>query len=587
MKREKTRRMMVWVVLISLIASMIAVSCNGGEEPPPEEENPQYGGVLSLLSGFDTSGFDDAFTAHGMALTLAYTNEQVWEGDWTLGNAGGYGTKEVPWLLEAGISRMDYQTGAIAESWEMYGNGTIVLDIREGISWHDKPPTNGRNVTADDVAFSISRYFTLPDGFGKTNYPDLAGNITVSTPDADTVVIECPAEQFAELIGVLTCMHIFPRDAVEEHGDMQDWENSIGTGPFMLTNYVPDSEMTFVRNPNYWRTNPIGLGEGDQLPYLDGVDILVIEDISTGLAAFRTGVIDILRMGWEQAQEFLDNNKLEYVKYYDDHGGTVIGMRIDDPELPYYHKEVRQALMLAINHQMMIDELAGGEGILLHWPLGPVEEYSDAYVPLEELPTSVQELFTYDPDQAEDLLDAAGFPRDLETGVRFETSIICFNFQPSLDALQMVKAMWHDVGVELTIEPLDFTTFAVRFLFRNYDHMILGWYELCGVYHFARNYVGSMMWNCGYIDDPTAEAARDAMLAAYPDEDAVAAIHQELMPHLQEQAYVIQLPRGYSYQFWWRWVKNYNGESSLGYSNTGNFAKYVWIDQELMEAMGY
>ena len=142
-----------------------------------------------MVSGFDTAGFDDAFTAHGMALSLAYSNEQAWEGNWTLGNAGGYGTNDVLWLLEAGIGRMAYQTGAIAENWEMYGNGTITLDIRKGVCWHDKPPTNGRNVTADDVAFSINRYFTLPEGFGKTNYPSLAGNITVSTPDADTVVI--------------------------------------------------------------------------------------------------------------------------------------------------------------------------------------------------------------------------------------------------------------------------------------------------------------------------------------------------------------------------------------------------------------
>ena len=57
-----------------------------------------------------------------------------------------------------------------------------------------------------------------------------------------------------------------PREVVEEYGDMNDWRRVIGTGPFMLTDYVEGSVMTFERNPNYWRKHPIF---GDQMPYLD------------------------------------------------------------------------------------------------------------------------------------------------------------------------------------------------------------------------------------------------------------------------------------------------------------------------------
>ncbi|MCK4722233.1 MAG: ABC transporter substrate-binding protein, partial [Dehalococcoidia bacterium] len=64
-------------------------------------------------------------------------------------------------------------------------------------------------------------------------------------------------------------------------------------------------------------------------------------------------------------------------------------------------------------------------------------------------------------------------------------------------------------------------------------------------------------------------------------------IHRELMPYLLEQAYVIQLPAPYGYRFWWPWVQNYSGEASVGFYNVGNYSKYVWIDQELKESMGY
>ncbi len=75
---------------------------------------------------------------------------------------------------------------------------------------------------------------------------------------------------------------------------MQDWRNSVGTGPFMLTDFVSNSKATFVRNPNYWMKNPCGPGEGDQLPYVDGVKLLIIPDPATAVSAFRTGKLDLL-----------------------------------------------------------------------------------------------------------------------------------------------------------------------------------------------------------------------------------------------------------------------------------------------------
>ncbi|MFW6126010.1 MAG: hypothetical protein ACOC58_02790, partial [Chloroflexota bacterium] len=79
----------------------------------------------------------------------------------------------------------------------------------------------------------------------------------------------------------------------------------------------------------------------------------------------------------------------------------------------------------------------------------------------------------------------------------------------------------------------------------------------------------------------------DEMLAAYPDEAEVSRIHKEAMPYLLGQAYTIPLPASYSYRFWWRWVGNYSGEYSLGYYNIFDYSKYVWIDQDLKQSMGY
>ena len=47
-------------------------------------------------------------------------------------------------------------------------------------------------------------------------------------------------------------MFIQPPEVIEQFGDMQDWRNIVGTGPFMMTDFVLDSSLTFTKNPNYW-----------------------------------------------------------------------------------------------------------------------------------------------------------------------------------------------------------------------------------------------------------------------------------------------------------------------------------------------
>jgi ABC-type transport system substrate-binding protein len=68
-------------------------------------------------------------------------------------------------------------------------------------------------------------------------------------------------------------------DAIKLYGDVSDWRHQIGTGPFILQDFVSSSSATMVRNPNYWDKDP--LFPENQLPYLDGVKQLVIADAST------------------------------------------------------------------------------------------------------------------------------------------------------------------------------------------------------------------------------------------------------------------------------------------------------------------
>ena len=380
MRRQETVLMIVCLVVACLLAGLMAGGCARESVDIAPGEEPQYGGTLTLHLAIDPVGFDDAIMPHYSTFTLKLTNEEVWEGDWSQGYAGGYGSGEAKWFAAGGINRLEHKASALAErvEWDDERKDTITLHLRQGVYWHDKPPANGREVTADDVVFSLQRQYTLDTAYMKKTYPRAATRTEISASDDRTVVIKCHPEDFADVITMLDYMNIFPRDAVEQFGDMNNWRNSIGTGPFILSDYMPGSSITYVRNDNYWGANPVGPGQGDQLPYLDKVEMLIVPDESTQDAAFRTGKLDILSCDWERAQEFLRMPELEHVRYLEDYAQSAIYMRTDKADSPYADENVRRALALAIDNQEILDEYYGGEGTLLKWPVIETEAYAGA-----------------------------------------------------------------------------------------------------------------------------------------------------------------------------------------------------------------
>ena len=73
--------------------------------------------------------------------------------------------------------------------------------------------------------------------------------------------------------------------------DTWDWNTISGTGPFILKDFIAASALIYERNPNYWDHDPFF--PENQLPYVDGVNILIIPDRSTQQAALRVGKIDV------------------------------------------------------------------------------------------------------------------------------------------------------------------------------------------------------------------------------------------------------------------------------------------------------
>jgi peptide/nickel transport system substrate-binding protein len=592
-QKRKVLSLVVCCMLIGLIASLISGCAGGGGNGGNGgngggDETPQYGGELTFFATADPTYFDDCIGPH-YSTTGPY--QCLWGGDWAKGIAGGYGTKECDWFVRGEINRLEFKTGKIADSWEI-GDDYITFHLRDGVRWQDKFPANGREVTADDVVFSLERNRTLDTAYIKTSYPYLAAAMSISKVDESTVRIDCSSEYMPELISLIEFMYIYPQDVIELYGDMNDWERAIGTGAFTLEEYVEGSYLYYERNPIYWQTNPVGPGQGNQLPYLDSVRSLIIPDLSTADALFNTGQIDITTADYDRAEALKSScPEANYNRFLDGAVKAVIYMRTDKEDKPYSDVRVRQALQLAIDNQLIVDEYFGGEAEALYWPVYYCKEYAGAHLPLEDyeadmievLPgqsISVADLFGYDPELAQELLAAAGY------GEGFQAEVVYWNLYIFEDVIQMIQSMWAEIGVNLILTPVDYATQLTTQYLRNYDDMLLGTFAGVGTYFKGINWSGTSMFNASYVNDEELNDYREQMLAAYPDEDEVDSIHQEMLPYLLEQCYVLQTAAHYTYVFWWPWLKNYSGEGAIGYyGGVSSWTPYVWIDQDLKDEM--
>lgn len=540
------------------------------EEVAPAPEGPEYGGEIRIAFSSGIQGFDEALSLN--PYTLGIHNEDLLTGDREKGPGG---TGETSWIYMT-LVPPHLRTGALATGWEVPDANTLIFNLRKGVRWHDKPPVNGREFVADDVVFTMNYIWSAPLAYHSTAWPYDQYIESVETPDKYTVVINCQPGKIGwvhEVVG--DYLKILPHEVIDEYGDMNDWENVVGTGPFILTEHVPGGTTTLERNPDYWMKDVFH--PENQLPYVDSVKILIIPDTSTRIAAMRTGKIDRLySLNWEEAADLIKTNpELEYVKYVSS-STSALWMRVDKPELPAYDLRVRQALSMAIDRQLMVDTLYGGEAELLTFPVTNIPELRHMYNSLEELPESTRELYEYNPDKAKQLLAEAGYPDG------FQCEVIAYS--GVVDTISVLKDYWSKIGVDLDIVVKEYGAYVGMAYTQRYKEMI--WIGANGSIPAGYIYLQpKSMLNFSKVDDPTINEAFVRISEDYFDYYERGRHMKEIGPYILEQSLNVQFPAPYTYTFWQPWVKDYYGEVSIGYINNHNWTGYVWLDQDMKEGM--
>lgn len=386
-----------------------------------ETEQPSAGGELVFVTGSDAPTLDP----HGVNDTASNNaTTQIFDRLTDYAEDGSV----IP-LLATEFEAIDELT------WE--------FKLREGVKFHD-----GTDFNAEAVKVNIERITNPEFASPKAFILDVIEEVVIL--DDYTVQLKT-SSPFAPLPAHLAhnAGSIIAPSAIEEenNGGKKVDENPIGSGPFKLANWNRGAEIVLEKNNDYW-------GEPAKV---DGVRIVVVPEQATRVAMIETGEAHVMLVGASDVArvEAMDGIDIDRVR------GTrmdYVGFNVE--KAPFDNVKVRQAISMAINKSDIVDGILDGQGVPAVGPLAPtvVGNYQDL-TPLG-----------HDVEKAKELLAEAGYPDGFST-----TLYVNDGSQERADIAEVVQSHLSQIGIDVSIEVIEWGAFLEQTANGEHEMFILGW----------------------------------------------------------------------------------------------------------------
>jgi peptide/nickel transport system substrate-binding protein len=545
---------------------------------------PQYGGTLTQKihwCGDGSQTFDTSDLAKGIP---AHTWTSPYAETLLIGDIEKYGPRG---SNEYGFKAWElvpepYLKGCLAESWEWTAPLTLVYKIRKGVMWTGrKGVMEPRELTADDIAYSMNRTWNRFRDQGNVQF-DYVKSVTAK--DRYTLVIDFNTyyADWAFHLGYRGIIQaIYPPEVVK--AGASDWKNAVGTGPFIITSYIDGSQAVYERNPNYWGKTTIN-GKEYQLPFVDKLLIPIIPDMSTTIAALRTGKID-----WQinVPLEYTDtltktSPDLKLVKFL---AGQTDFAALKMTEPPFDNVNVRRALMIGTDWQSIAKTVYLDADV----HCGPLNALTPYYTPMDKLPPEIRVLYSNDPEKAKQMIIDAGYPKGFKMKMHVSSTS-----EKGQAAIEMLKDQWRKLNVDLEMVPVESTLLGGMVSGRgtkerpgDYEGSCIMTMATCTPW-VCLDRVGLMTsfknparYDSKYFADGFAAAKAER------DPDKLIAIIKDISLHWLNDVPYLPFPNPYMQTGYWPWVKNYYGEVECAYYNFVAMTSRIWIDQALKKSMGF
>lgn len=328
----------------------------------------------------------------------------------------------------------------LAESWEIPDNLTYIFNLRKGVKFH-----NGREMTAEDVIFSLNRVLDPKTASPGRSYISNIKSMEALSPYRVKITLSSPLSSFLEGLATNNCA-IVSKAAVEQYGNLQKVE--AGTGAFMLKEWIPDNSMTLVKNPDYFEKG---------LPLVDKIIFRIIPEQASLYAGVKGGTLDLAQIN--DGSTILLAKRDGSVNVMQKPGINVRTFGFNVTRKPFDDVRVRQALSLAIdrNEIVTISEFGMAQAT------GPIPVGATQWaLPLSKLP-----FFEVDIQKAKALLAEAGLPNG------FSFKIVTSNsFEGGLAVAQVIQNQLKKIGVNAELEVVEWGIYIDRWVKRDFDAMV-------------------------------------------------------------------------------------------------------------------
>jgi peptide/nickel transport system substrate-binding protein len=412
-----------------------------GAPAPAVAQTPKRGGVFRF-AGFDPPNFDPHQSVHWW--TFIYTS---------LTHGGLMRHKAGPGVQPGTLPVEPH----LAESWERPNDTTYVFKLRKGVRWHNKPPVNGRELTADDVVYTFQRALTVKGNPNRAVFEEID---KIEALDKYTVRFTLK-EPFAWFLDSPAIWPILPKEAADNDGTFKKAESVIGTGPWMLERYEPNVRLTFVRNPTYFQPG---------LPYVDAIESRIDTDPASKLAAWLGGQYDFapeIHMTMHRTDlDVVKRRKpnLQMVEF------TWLISTFGAPNLdaePFKDVRVRRAFHMAVNLKDVIQVNPFGYGQGTPNTIVPAA-LRDWAIPIDQLPPEGRRLYQHDPEEAKRLLAQAGV-----SGLKLPAESTNSWGPAFSDIVQAILAQWKKSGIDAELKLKEGNAFIASVLGRKFEKVAL------------------------------------------------------------------------------------------------------------------